>query len=240
MDFFSAVSFFFLFLLSLYVYLHFHTIPNKSVYAVTTTNPLNVEHMLKTNFENYPKGDGFIIVLCDFHDRGIFNSDGELWKVQRKTASYEFNTKSLRNFAMENIAVELETRLIPALEKASETDRVMDLQDVLERFSFDNVCKLAFDVDPCYLGRDGTTRAEFMQAFEDATMLSSGRFRYSFPYFWKVKRFLNIGIGRSRDEYDSALEFLRDIIISFILAGRDTMSSALTWFFWFLSSRPEI
>lgn len=35
-------------------------------------------------------------------------------------------------------------------------------------------------------------------------------------------------------------EFLRDIIISFILAGRDTTSSALTWFFWILSSRPNI
>lgn len=35
-------------------------------------------------------------------------------------------------------------------------------------------------------------------------------------------------------------EFLRDIIISFILAGRDTTSSALTWFFWILSSRHEI
>ncbi|PON90375.1 Cytochrome P450, E-class, group I [Trema orientale] len=323
MDFFSAVSFFFLFSLSLYVYLHFHTIPNKrsirtgfkiypivgtlpgflknrhrlldwftetliktptntavlrrpgSVYAVTTANPLNVEHMLKTNFENYLKGDGFIIVLRDFLGRGIFNSDGELWKVQRKTASYEFNTKSLRNFAMENVVVELETRLIPALEKASETGRVMDLQDVLERFAFDNVCKLAFNVDPGCLGGDGTAGADFMQAFEDAAMLSSGRFRYSFPYFWKVKRFLNVGterrlresistvhefadnIIRSRmesrleqtedllsrfvgNDYDKSPEFLRDIVISFILAGRDTTSSALTWFFWLLSSRPEI
>lgn len=35
-------------------------------------------------------------------------------------------------------------------------------------------------------------------------------------------------------------EFLRDIIISFILAGRDTTSSALTWFFWLLSVNPSV
>ena len=245
--------------------------------GITTANPLNVEYMLKTNFENYPKGNRFISVLGDFLGRGIFNSDAEIWKVQRKTASYEFNTKSLRNFVMENVVVELETRLIPALEKASEMDRVVDLQDVLERFAFDNVCKLAFNVDPGCLGGDGTAGAEFMQAFEDAAMLSSGRFRYLFPYLWKIKKFLNVGserrlkesistvhefadnIIRSRmessteqqpkedllsrfmgNEYDNSPEFLRDIVISFILAGRDTTSSALTWFFWLLSSRPMI
>lgn len=35
-------------------------------------------------------------------------------------------------------------------------------------------------------------------------------------------------------------ELLRDVVISFILAGRDTTSSALTWFFWVLASNPEV
>lgn len=35
-------------------------------------------------------------------------------------------------------------------------------------------------------------------------------------------------------------EFLRDIVISFILAGRDTTSSALSWFFWLLTSRSDV
>ncbi|XP_038904493.1 LOW QUALITY PROTEIN: cytochrome P450-like [Benincasa hispida] len=42
----------------------------------------------------------------------------------------------------------------------------------------------------------------------------------------------------NKDNYSP--KFLRDIIISFILAGRDTTSSALTWFFWILSTRPDI
>lgn len=245
------------------------------VRGVFTGNPLNIEQMLKTNFENYPKGDRFIYHLEDFLGRGIFNSDGHLWKIQRKTASYEFNTKSLRSFVMENVSLEIQTRLIPVLEKAAETRGILDLQDILERFAFDNICKLAFNVDPACLAGDGTDGGEFMRAFESATTLSAGRFNYAVPHFWKIKKFLNIGserrlkesiasvhdyaekIIRSKMELkqenseedllsrfigseENSTAFLRDIIISFILAGRDTTSSSLCWFFWLLSSRPDI
>ncbi|KAJ6426021.1 hypothetical protein OIU84_026575 [Salix udensis] len=156
------------------------------VHGIITASPLNVEHILKTNFENYPKGDRFINLLEDFLGRGIFNSDGELWRVQRKTASYEFNTKSLRNFVMDNVEVEISTRLVPVLAKASKTKQVLDLQDILERFAFDNICKVAFNVDPDCLGGDGTSGGEFMRAFEDSATLSSGRFMCIYPIFWKT------------------------------------------------------
>jgi cytochrome P450 len=245
------------------------------VHGIITANPSNVEHILKTKFENYPKGASFITRLQDFLGRGIFNSDAELWKVQRKTASYEFNTKSLRNFIMQNVTIEINTRLLPILSKASQTQRVLDLQDILERFAFDNICKLAFNVDPGCLGGDGTTsNTEFMKAFEDATTLSCGRFMYPSPFLGRVKKYLSVGserklkdsikivhefadnIIKSRMEQkvekeddllsrfiatdENSPEFLRDIIISFILAGRDTTSSALSWFFWLLSSKPEV
>ncbi|KAL5743238.1 hypothetical protein ACOSQ2_026354 [Xanthoceras sorbifolium] len=245
------------------------------VHGVITANPLNVEHILKTNFENYPKGERFIRHLEDFLGQGIFNSDGELWKVQRKTASYEFNTRSLRSFVMENVSFEISNRLVPTLTKAIKSEQLLDLQDVLERFAFDNICKVAFNVDPGCLSGDGTAGSDFMLAFEEAATLSSGRFRYVVAYLWRIKKFFNFGserklkksiqivhdfandIIRSRLEakaakldedllsrfignYENSPEFLRDIIISFILAGRDTTSSALSWFFWLLSSHPDV
>lgn len=33
--------------------------------------------------------------------------------------------------------------------------------------------------------------------------------------------------------------FLKDFILSYIVAGRDTIASALTWFFWILSENPN-
>lgn len=45
-----------------------------------------------------------------------------------------------------------------------------------------------------------------------------------------------------KDENGDAFsnEFLRDICVNFILAGRDTSSVALAWFFWLLSKNPEV
>ncbi|XP_038721641.1 cytochrome P450 94A1-like [Tripterygium wilfordii] len=247
------------------------------IHGVLTANPDVVEYILKTNFENYPKGEKrFIIFLKDFLGHGIFNSDGDLWKFQRKTAVHEFNTRSLRNFSVENARIEIFTRLIPMIAKAGETGQVLDLQDMLERFAFDSICKLAFNVDPGCLGGDGTAGSEFMHAFEDAAQISSGRFMYPFPILWKFKRFINWGSERSlrnsikivhdfadeiirsrleqrneerKDEdllsrfivdNENSPEFLRDVVISFILAGRDTTSSALTWFFWLLASNKDV
>lgn len=76
-----------------------------NVHGVLTANPLNVEHMLKNNFENFPKGYRFYTRLEDFLGDGIFNVDGEAWRIQRKSASYEFSTRSLRNFVMETAQV---------------------------------------------------------------------------------------------------------------------------------------
>ncbi|KAF6149402.1 hypothetical protein GIB67_016940 [Kingdonia uniflora] len=246
--------------------------------GVSTANPSNIEHILKTNFENYPKGARFTYFLEDLLGKGIFNTDAYLWKIQRKTASFEFNARSLRNFVIKNVREEIQLRLIPLLLKnaASKSNETIDLQDLLERFAFDNVCKVVFNEDPACLGEDGKSGGEFMSAFEEATMLSSGRFFYALPYLWQIKRMFNFGSEKrlkeainivhgfadkivtarltskiendenadllsrfiAKDEYSA--QFLRDIIISFILAGRDTTSSALSWFFWILSSRPDV
>ncbi|KAG7593890.1 Cytochrome P450 [Arabidopsis thaliana x Arabidopsis arenosa] len=244
---------------------------------IMTANPSNVEYMLKTKFESFPKGEQFTSVLEDFLGHGIFNSDGEMWWKQRKTASYEFSTKSLRDFVMSNVTVEINTRLVPVLVEAETTGKLIDLQDILERFAFDNICKLAFNVDSACLGDDGAAGINFMRAFETAATIISQRFRSVASCSWKIKKKLNIGServlresiatvhkfadeivrkridqGRSSDHKEDLLsrfiskeemnspEILRDIVISFILAGRDTTSSALSWFFWLLSMHPEV
>ncbi|CAO2831562.1 unnamed protein product [Amaranthus hypochondriacus] len=255
-----------------------------NVYGIMTAYPPNLEHFLKTRFDNYDKGPRYVSLLHDLLGSGIFNCDGDLWKLQRKTAILEFNTRSLKNFILDCIRSEITTRLIPVLNEASDSGRVLDLQDILDRFAFDNVCKLAFGFDPdCLFGR-GSEESEFMRAFEVATKLSAGRFLYVLPITWMIKKWLNVGsekklresvkivhefadkIIRSRinqissDPKNSNLNnqdllsrficsdeietkdpnFLRDVVISFILAGKDSTSSVLSWLFWLLSVHSDI
>ncbi|MCD7459488.1 hypothetical protein HAX54_041033 [Datura stramonium] len=168
--------------------------------------------------------------MADFLGDGIFNVDGEIWKYQRQVSSHEFNTKSLRKFVENVVDAELNERLIPVLAAA--------------RFAFDNICKIAFGYDPAYL-LPSLPHAKFAVAFEEAVRLSSERFNAVFPFLWKIKRNFNIGTEKKfkaavgcagqKDE-----DFVTDIVISFILAGRDTTSAALTWFFWLISGHPQV
>ncbi|CAL8170485.1 unnamed protein product [Prunus armeniaca] len=114
--------------------IHIHVLRN-----TITANPENVEYMLKTRFENYPKGKPFSAILGDFLGQGIFNVDGHSWRFQRKMASLELGRHSVRSFAFEIVSHEIEHRLIPLLSSFSSSDdgggSVLDLQDVFKRFS---------------------------------------------------------------------------------------------------------
>ncbi|GAB4851792.1 hypothetical protein Ancab_031191 [Ancistrocladus abbreviatus] len=244
---------------------------------VFTANPSNIEHVLRTNFLNYPKGN-LTTTLKDFLGEGIFNVDGDLWKLQRKTASYEFNKRSLRSFVLDGVRSEIHTRLVPLLKHSAKRGQVLDLQDALERFAFDNVCKVAFNVDPHCLGSSVDSGAgkkfDFMQAFEAATTASTDRFMCGSDFIWIVKKLLNLGSEKRLKEAikiiheyadkivcerlkehseshedllsrfikcgEASPKLLRDIVISIILAGRDTTSSGLSWFFWLLSLHPNV
>ncbi|KAL3331803.1 hypothetical protein AABB24_032428 [Solanum stoloniferum] len=248
--------------------LNFHTI--------FTANPSNVQHILKTNFSVYQKGHNSNSTLADFLSNGIFNVDGDIWKYQRQVASHEFNTRSLRKFVESVVDIEVSERLVPILANAAAEKKVVDIQDILQRFAFDNICKIAFGYDPGYL-LPTLPEAEFAVAFEDCVRLSSERFILPFPLIWKIKRVFGIGSEKKlriaveqvrefakkivrekqtelneKSSLDSAdllsrflstghsdEDFVVDIVISFILAGRDTTSAALTWFFWLISKNAE-
>ncbi|KAI3828990.1 hypothetical protein L1987_03103 [Smallanthus sonchifolius] len=50
---------------------------------------------------------------------------------------------------------------------------------------------------------------------------------------------LSLDLGFNDDEIEETWKFLRDIIISFIFGGKDSTSTALTWFFWLLDGHPQ-
>ncbi|KAF4358115.1 hypothetical protein F8388_009398 [Cannabis sativa] len=248
---------------------------------IITANPDVVRHILSSNFSNYQKGESIRVNLTDFLGDGIFCADGKSWKFQRQISSYEFNNKSLRKFVETVVDSELNDRLLPILSAAADrgsgNGKILDLQDLLQRFAFDNICKIAFGYDPAYL-LPSLPESKFAVAFDEATKISGERSVALIPLLWKIKRF--IGIGSQRDlavfvsevrnfamtvikeknkelAEKSSLEsvdllsrflstghsdekFVTDIVISFILAGRDTTSAALTWFFYLISKNPRI
>ncbi|KAF5473588.1 hypothetical protein F2P56_010190 [Juglans regia] len=248
--------------------IHIHVLRN-----TITANPDNVEYMLRTRFENYPKGKPFSTILGDFLGRGIFNVDGDLWSFQRKMANLELNKSSIVLYAFNIFNCEIKSRLVPLLYLvAGKKDGVLDLQDVFRRFSFDCICQISFGLDPSCLELS-LPMSEFAVSFDLASKLSAERAMSVSPLLWKIKRKLNIGSEKKLREAVRVINilaqdvirqkrklgfsnhkdllsrfmgavndepYLRDIVISFLLAGRDTVASALTSFFWLLAKHPHV
>ncbi|XP_042057618.1 cytochrome P450 94C1-like [Salvia splendens] len=250
--------------------------PNRTVHIhvlnnTITANPENVEYMLKTRFDNFPKGKPFSAILGDFLGRGIFNVDGSFWRFQRKMASLELARVSTRAYSFQVVSAEIQQRLIPLM--ASAADEIVDLQEVFRRFSFDCISRISFGLDPAQLDLS-LPLSDFIASFDLASKLSAERAMATSPIVWKAKRFFNIGSERrlrraigtihavARDfirerrklgfsdgkdllsrfmcSVGDDEEFLVDIIVSFLLAGRDTVASALTSFFWLVARHPEV
>ncbi|KAG8090746.1 hypothetical protein GUJ93_ZPchr0011g28887 [Zizania palustris] len=252
--------------------------------TVVTANPANVEHILKGNFGNYPKGKPFTDVLGDLLGMGIFNVDGELWHAQRKLVSHEFSARALRELELTVLEAEAQDRLVPSLGAAAARggrDGIVDMQDVLRRFAFDVICRVSLGVDPGCLD-PALPAPRLAAAFDTAAGIIARRGAAPVAAVWKVKRALDIGSERrlreevkviheavmglirsrrkeralvngngvddgARSDLLSRMiecgypdEAIRDMVISFIMAGRDTTSSALTWFFWLLMRHRDV
>ncbi|KAK4738726.1 hypothetical protein R3W88_002423 [Solanum pinnatisectum] len=238
---------------------------------IFTSDPANVKHILKTNFENYgklqhPKGP---VRGWDFH------SYGDKWREQRKFLSHEFSARILRDFSSvvfrKNAA-----KLAHILSEAVKSSKIIDIQDLFMKASLDSIFSVAFGVELDSMCGSNDESKKFINAFDDASALTLWRF---VDTLWKIKRFLNIGseaklrdnirtidefvykvIHRkteqmSKPEADLSKEdilsrflqiaetdpkYLRDIILNFIIAGKDTTATALSWFIYVLCKYPHV
>jgi cytochrome P450 len=245
---------------------------------IYTSDPANVEHMLKTNFDNYGKGWHNYSILGDLLGDGIFTVDGEKWRQQRKVSSYEFSTRVLRDYAsivfQKNVA-----KLAKIISEAATSNQIMDIQDLFMKSTLDSIFKVGFGVEldsMCGSSEEGT---KFSTALDDSSAATLWRY---VDVFWRIKKALNIGveaklkknikviddfvyklIHRKAEQMDKLPnddssakkedilsrflqvnetdpKYLRDIILNFIIAGKDTTATTLSWFIYMLCKHPHI
>ncbi|KAL5710404.1 hypothetical protein ACHQM5_020968 [Ranunculus cassubicifolius] len=249
-------------------------VARKGSFYTVTCHPKNIEHVLRTRFDNYPKGPNWQEAFHDLLGQGIFNSDGDTWLIQRKTAALEFTTRTLRQAMARWVNRTIKLRLWCILAKASDDKTAVDLQDLLLRLTFDNICGLTFGKDPETLS-PGLPENPFASAFDSATEATLQRLLYP-GFLWRLKKAFGYGMEkrlskslevvgnymndtinarkeRPSDDLLSRFMKKRDIdgnhfpphvlsriALNFVLAGRDTSSVALSWFFWLVMTHPEI
>nr|KAJ0218779.1 hypothetical protein LSAT_V11C300154710 [Lactuca sativa] len=246
-------------------------------YEVYTSDPVNVEYILKTNFENYVKGTYTHDILKDLLGDGIFTVDGDRWREQRKVSSYEFSTKVLRDFSSV-IFRKNAVKLAHILSEAASNNQILDINDFFMKATLDSIFKVAFGIDLDSMCGSSEEGVRFSNAFDESSAMTLKRY---VDITWKIKKFFNIGseaklkesvkvvdefvykliktkteqMHKNQDDFswkredilsrflqinDTDPKYLRDIILNFIIAGKDTTSTAMTWFIYMLCKHPEI
>ncbi|XP_029131029.1 alkane hydroxylase MAH1 [Cajanus cajan] len=242
-----------------------------------TIDPINVHHILSKSFHNYVKGPHFRDIFQAFGD-GIFTVDSEPWKYNRDLFHSLFKHKSFEVFLEKTIHNKVRNSLLPVLDYLHQQGCVVDLQDVFNRFTFDNICSIVLGNDPSCLSIDFPEVA-IEKAFNQAE--ESIFYRHVVPRcVWKLQKWLQIGQEKKMTEACKTLDqfihaciaskredlsmykenekgeahvdfltslmreeahedkFLRDAVFNLFVAGRDTITSALTWFFWLVATNP--
>ncbi|GJJ73497.1 hypothetical protein EMPS_05855 [Entomortierella parvispora] len=152
---------------------------------IAINDPVLLEHILKTNFENYEKGYILNSILSQILGNGIFNSDGALWKMHRKTASHVFSTKIYRAL-IDGAFTTHSTQLCAVLDRAAKEGRPVDLQALFLRLTLDAFAKLSFGLEIDSLGKDG--KDPFGSAFDYAVVETDERFMNP---LWRVTEHLS-------------------------------------------------
>ncbi|GJM91278.1 hypothetical protein PR202_ga07640 [Eleusine coracana subsp. coracana] len=158
---------------------------------IYTCDPAAVEHILRTNFANYGKGSFNYENMRDLFGDGIFAVEGEKWRQQRKIASYDFSTRTLRDFSS-SVFKRNAAKLAGIVSTNAASNEPMDIQaseDLVLKATMDSIFTIAFGLDLDTLGGSGEG-SRFAAAFDDASEFTL--IRYVNP-FWKVMRLLNVG-----------------------------------------------
>ncbi|KAK7270900.1 hypothetical protein RJT34_26406 [Clitoria ternatea] len=250
-----------------------------------TSDPLNVQHITSTKFDNYGKGDDFREIFEILGD-GIFRSDSPLWKYNRTLLHSIFKQASFQLFIHKSIMRKIETCLLPFLDHVLKEAMQVDLQDTFQRLTFDNICSIVLGFDPDCLSID-LPEVACERAFSRAE--EAIFYRHVLPRcFWKLLKWLQVGKEKELIEGEKVVDqmlykqitiakckmqsqsstladadsqfnllkflinnneagkekiddkFMRDTAMNLLAAGRGTISSSLTWFFWLVATHPFV
>ncbi|CAI0454998.1 unnamed protein product [Linum tenue] len=263
---------------------------------VVTSDPMNAHHVFSKNFANYGKGEDFKAMFEELFGEGIVNSDGESWRFQRQRIHSFLTKDGFENYVMRTLHQKMEGTLFRVLDDACSTRRLgtvhveVDMQDVVSRFMFDNICMWVLGFDPGYLCVDRQLSTfscgKAFDEIEEAVI-----YRHIVPRsIWEFQKRFGIGSekkisqstkvldeflydvvktkkqelhkeeqhqqldlltqwlvadekGESSDKFlrgESSDKSLRDMVFTLIAAGKDTLSSTLSWLLWLVATHPDV
>jgi cytochrome P450 len=232
--------------------------------AIVTTNPAVIQHVLKTNAENYQKSEIQVKRMGHFLGKGLLTTHGEAWRTQRRLIQKGFDRKQL-----EALSAIMQDSLAESLRDFDTQVRVgpVDIYTHLMKMTFAMVARSLFgaklkDEDIETVSHTICTVQEFIvrqtiQPYLNPWFEVSGELRKHEEMRARADGILMeyIKTRRQQPPGNDLLQTLMDarysdgegmsdeMVLSesmqLLVAGHETSSNGLSWLLYLLSSRPD-
>ena len=232
--------------------------------AIVTSNPAVIQHVLKTNSENYHKSEIQVKRMGHFLGKGLLTTEGEAWRTQRRLVQTGFERKQL-----EILSSIMQDSLAESLREFDRQIRVgpVDVYPHLMKMTFAMVARSLFgarlkDEDIDLVSHTICTVQEFivrqtLQPYLNPWFAVSGELRRHEEMRTRAFGVLLDYIRRRREEapghdllqilmdarYSDGQGMSDELVLSesmqLLVAGHETSSNALSWLLYLLSSRPD-
>src|SRR5579862_3707135 len=232
--------------------------------AIVTINPAVIQHVLKTNAENYQKSEIQVKRMGHFLGKGLLTTHGEAWRTQRRLIQTGFDRKQLD--ALSSIMQDSLAESLRGFDRQVHSGPV-DIYTLLMKTTFAMVARSLFgaclkDEDIDLVSHTICTVQEFivrqtLQPYLNPWFAVSGKLRRHENMRSRADAVLLEYIRKRRNEapghdllqtlmdarYSDGEGMPDELILSesmqLLVAGHETSSNALSWLFYLLSSRPD-
>jgi cytochrome P450 len=234
--------------------------------AMATTDPVVIEHVLRTNRDNYEKSDIQVERMVEFQGRGLVNIHGEAWLRQRRVVAQGFKPNHLAKLLP--LQQDVLRELMSGFDRDARQGPV-DIHHQMGRFTLRLVGRALFgrSVSDAELDQIGYAIAEIERfvtrqsiqpylipwfRFSGATERHQRLRRGGDAIVLKhVRERLTQGIGDTdivrillETPYSDTGEPMGEELamiesLQLMVAGNSTSSTALTWIFYLLARHPR-
>jgi cytochrome P450 len=232
--------------------------------AIVTIDPAVIQHVLKTNWENYKKSDIQVKRMGHFLGKGLLTTHGELWRTQRRLIQKGFDRKQL-----EALSAIMQDSLTESLRHfdAEIHNGPVDIYPHLMKMTFAMVARSLFgahlkDEDIDLISHTISTVQAFivrqtLQPYLNPWFAASGELKKHDDMRVRADQVLLAYIQQRRHEEPGhdLLQTLMDaryadgegmpdsLVLSesmqLLVAGHETSSNSLAWLLYLLSTHPE-